>query len=48
LLNIPTKSDIINNPKLCSSWEDFAFELVIRHHKAYPEEIYFWGTRKLS
>jgi predicted AAA+ superfamily ATPase len=43
LLNIPTKSDLINNPKLGASWEGFALELVIRHHKAYPEEIYFWG-----
>jgi predicted AAA+ superfamily ATPase len=43
LLNIPDKSALMHHPKLGSSWEGFSLELIIRHHKAYSEEVYFWG-----
>lgn len=43
LLGIPDKTALINHPKLGASWEGFALESIIRHHQAYPEEVYFWG-----
>jgi len=32
------------HPKLGASWEGFALEEIIRHHRATPEEIYFWAA----
>lgn len=43
LLAIPDKPALINNPKLGASWEGFALESIIRHHKAVSGEVYFWG-----
>lgn len=43
LLGIPDKTSLMNHPKLGASWEGFALESIIRHHQAYPEEVYFWG-----
>jgi len=32
------------HPKLGASWEGFALEEIIRHHRATPEETYFWAA----
>ena len=32
------------HPKLGASWEGFALEEIIRHHRAEPEDCYFWAT----
>lgn len=44
LLDINTKEDLLNNPKLGASWEGFALEEIIRHRQAEQEECYFWAT----
>ncbi len=44
LLNIPSKQDLLVNPKLGASWEGFAMESVIRHLKADIHDCYFWST----
>ena len=32
------------HPKVGASWEGFALEEVVRHHKVDPEDCYFWAT----
>lgn len=45
LLNIPDDESLYHHPKLGSSWEGFALESTIRHHKASDGEYYFWETQ---
>jgi len=44
LTGIGNKSELLNNPKLGSSWEGVAIEEIIRAHHATVEECYFWAT----
>lgn len=45
LLGIGDEDELTRHPKLGSSWEGFAMEQVIRHHKAESEDCYFWATQ---
>ena len=42
LMDIPSLTSLLTNPKLGASWEGFALEQVLRH--AQPQEAYFWAT----
>ena len=44
LLGIADLASLYNNPKLGASWEGMALEQIIRHFKATPDEVYFWGV----
>ncbi len=44
LMNIPTKEDLLLNPKLGASWEGYALESVIRHLQVDAHDCYFWST----
>ena len=44
LLGIGSRESLHSHPKLGASWEGFALEEVIRHHRATVEECFFWGT----
>lgn len=43
LLNVPDIQSLEGHPKLGSSWEGFAIELIIRHFKA-EKDAFFWAT----
>lgn len=43
LLGIETREDLLNHPKVGSSWEGFAIGQVVAHLDARPEECFFWG-----
>ncbi len=43
LLNIPDMASLQGHPKLGSSWEGFAIELIIRHFNA-EKDAFFWAT----
>lgn len=42
---IATQEQLITHPKLGASWEGFALESIIQHHRAEPQEVFFWGTQ---
>ena len=42
LLGIRTEADLLTHPKLGASWEGYAIEQAIQHHR--PDEAYFWAT----
>lgn len=44
-LHITTHEDLLAHPKLGASWEGFALEEIIRHHRALPSEVFFWATQ---
>jgi predicted AAA+ superfamily ATPase len=44
LMGIRDLNALRRHPKLGPSWEGFALEAIIRHHRASPEETYFWST----
>ena len=44
LLGINDFRELLQHPKMGASWEGFALEEIIRHHRADPEETYFWAT----
>lgn len=44
LLGIADEAALRVHPKLGASWEGFALEEIIRVHRAYEEEAYFWGV----
>jgi len=44
LLGVSTFDELHRHPKVGASWEGFALEEVIRHHRADPEDVYFWAT----
>jgi predicted AAA+ superfamily ATPase len=44
LMGIADISALRMHPKLGASWEGFALEEIIRHHRAAPEETYFWAA----
>ncbi len=44
ILGITKSAELIMHPKVGASWEGFALEEIIRHHKAMPEECFFWAT----
>jgi predicted AAA+ superfamily ATPase len=44
LLGINDRTELRRHPKLGPSWEGFAIEEIIRHHRAEPEEVYFWSA----
>jgi hypothetical protein len=46
LLGVNTHSELLNNPKLGSSWEGFAIEQILFHLDVQPEECYFWATHQ--
>lgn len=43
LLNVPDIESLEGHPKLGSSWEGFAVELIIRHFKA-EKDAFYWAT----
>lgn len=43
LLGIKDNAELVSNPKLGASWEGFALEKIIRHHRANSKECFFWG-----
>ena len=46
LININSYADLQLHPLLGHSWECFAMEEIIRHHRADPEDCYFWSTQQ--
>jgi hypothetical protein len=44
LLGLEQHSSLLTHPKLGASWEGFALEETIRHHKVDPIDCYFWST----
>jgi hypothetical protein len=44
-LQIVTQDQLMAHPKLGASWEGFALECVIQHHRAESQEVFFWGTQ---
>jgi len=44
LMDIHTKNDLEEHPKIGASWEGFVIRELILHLGAQPEECYFWGT----
>jgi predicted AAA+ superfamily ATPase len=44
LLNIRTRADLEEHPKVGASWEGFALGEVITRLGAQPEECFFWAT----
>lgn len=46
LININSYADLQLHPLLGHSWECFALEEIIRHHRADPEDCYFWSTQQ--
>lgn len=42
LLGIRTEADLLTHPKLGASWEGYAIEQAILHHR--PDDAYFWAT----
>lgn len=45
LLNIETHPMLSISRKVGASWEGFALEEVIRHHRVDPADCFFWGTQ---
>lgn len=45
LLGIDDYQALLDHPKLGASWEGFAMEQIIRHHKAEAEDCYFWAAQ---
>lgn len=43
LLGINNKTSLLTHPKLGASWEGFALEEIIRFHKVYFFDCYFWA-----
>ena len=43
-LNISTKTSLKTHPKLGASFEGFAIEMWVRHHRIPHEEVFFWGA----
>ncbi len=43
LLGIQTMQDLMNHPKLGTSWEGFALEEILRFHKIPIDQAYYWG-----
>ena len=46
LLGINNKENLLAHPKLGASWEGFALEEIIRHHRAESSDCYFWATQQ--
>lgn len=44
LMAIADMKALRSHPKLGASWEGYALEEIIRHHRAAPEETYFWAA----
>ena len=44
LTGIPDHAALTRHPKVGASWEGFAIEEIIRHERATPGEVYFWGA----
>lgn len=44
VLGIHNYVDIFKHPKAGASFEGFALEEIIRHHRATPESCYFWAS----
>lgn len=44
LLGVADGTALHAHPKLGASWEGFALEEIIRAHRAYEEEAYFWAV----
>jgi len=44
LIGVEDKEALMFHPKLGPSWEGFAIESIIRHHRAGPGDCYFWST----
>jgi len=42
LLDIPNTHNLLGHPKVCASWEGFAFEQALQILR--PNAVYFWGT----
>jgi uncharacterized protein len=42
LLEIESREDLLNHPKVGASWEGFAIGEVVAHVNARPEECFFW------
>lgn len=45
LLGIPNNKALQDHPKIGPSWEGFAMEQIIGHHKAESEDCYFWAIQ---
>ena len=46
LLGVDSMEALLGNPKLGASWEGFAIEQIIAHHKADRESCFFWQTHQ--
>lgn len=44
LMGIPDHAALTRHPKLAASWEGFALEEIIRHHRFTRGETWFWAT----
>ena len=44
VLGVESKLDLLKHPKAGASFEGFAIEEIIKHHKADASSSYFWGT----
>lgn len=44
LLNVRSHDELLRYPKLGASWEGFAIEELIRHHRMRSQDCYFWST----
>jgi len=44
LLNLTTRDDLLNHPKVGASWEGFALQELVRRLGVQREECWFWAT----
>lgn len=44
LMGIPDQVTLGRHPKLGASWEGFAIEELVRHHRAATGEVWFWAA----
>jgi predicted AAA+ superfamily ATPase len=44
MLQLETRRDLLNHPRLGASWEGFALDAVLSHSGARAQESYFWAT----
>ena len=45
LLQVVTPDNLLLHPKLGASWEGFALEEIIKHHRIQSKDCYFWSTQ---
>ena len=48
LLSLEEKKDVLSHPKLGSSWEGFALEVVIKTARLMEDEAFFWGVHSAA